>query len=196
MTLPAWVPDEETKPAPMPLLVVQSFVNTWEGDSGVDLLADPVAGPRWLCQAGLARGDDVDLAEAREVREGIRALLVENGDGPDASLADLRALRALAERARLRPVVLDGGEVDLQPDEDPGASSMAALLLIIRDAQRDGSWPRLKACRNPDCRWAYYDRSHAGRGAWCDMAVCGNRIKNRNLRSRRSSAGDSQGTVS
>ncbi len=73
---------------------------------------------------------------------------------------------------------------------------MAALLLIIRDAQRDGSWPRLKACRNPDCRWAYYDRSHAGRGAWCDMAVCGNRIKNRNLRSRRSAVGDTPGTVS
>ena len=77
--------------------------------------------------------------------------------------------------------------MDLQPDADGVLVSMAAtLLLIIRDAQRDGSWGRLKACRNPDCRWAYYDRSHAGRGAWCDMAVCGNRMKNRNLRSRRS----------
>ena len=54
------------------------------------------------------------------------------------------------------------------------------------ELQRDGSWARLKACRNPDCHWAYYDRSHAGRGAWCDMAVCGNRMKNRTLRSRRS----------
>ena len=196
MALPAWVPDVETKPAPMPLLVVQSFVNTWEGDTGVDLLADPVAGPRWLREAGLTRDHDVDLAEAREVRESIRALLVANGGGPDASPADLRALRALADRARLRPVVLDGGDVDLQPDEGPGPSSMAALLLIIRDAQRDGSWPRLKACRNPDCRWAYYDRSHAGRGAWCDMAVCGNRIKNRNLRSRRSADGDTADTAS
>ena len=152
-----------------------------------------MAGPRWLREAGLVRGDDIDLAEAREIRESIRALLVANGGGPEASPADLRALRALADRARLHPVVLDGGEVDLQADEDPGPSSMAALLLIIRDAQRDDSWPRLKACRNPDCRWAYYDRSHAGRGAWCDMAVCGNRIKNRNLRSRRSTVGDDAG---
>ena len=59
----------------------------------------------------------------------------------------------------------------------------------MRDAQRDGTWARLKACNNPDCQWAYYDRSHAGRGAWCDMAVCGNRMKNRNLRSRRSAGG-------
>ena len=56
------------------------------------------------------------------------------------------------------------------------------LILIVRDAQRDGSWKRLKACRNDECLWAFYDRSHAGRGAWCDMATCGNRIKNRNLR--------------
>jgi predicted RNA-binding Zn ribbon-like protein len=184
---PSWVPDIETKPAPMPLLVVQSFVNTWEGDTGVDLLEDPVAGPSWLEEAGLSHGPGIDLAEAREVRESIRALLVENGGGGAPDAADLRGLRAFAERARLRPVLLDGGEVDLQPDEDGGLVSMAAtLLLIIRDAQRDGTWSRLKACRNPDCHWAYYDRSHAGRGAWCDMAVCGNRMKNRKLRSRRS----------
>ena len=63
-------------------------------------------------------------------------------------------------------------------------SGFLALLLVIRDAQRDGTWPRLKACGNPDCRWAFYDRSHGQVGAWCDMATCGNRIKNRRLRKR------------
>ena len=92
----------------------------------------------------------------------------------------------LAQGCRLQPVVLADGGIELRPDGETGTSGLATLLLIIRDAQRDGTWQRLKACRNPDCRWAYYDRSHAGRGAWCDMAVCGNRIKNRNLRSRRS----------
>ena len=48
-----WVPEAETKPAPMPLLVVQSFVNTWEGDSGIDLLGDPDSAARWLQDAGL-----------------------------------------------------------------------------------------------------------------------------------------------
>jgi predicted RNA-binding Zn ribbon-like protein len=184
VTLPTWVPDDETKPAPMPLLVVQSFVNTWEADSGVDLLRDPVAGPQWLEQAGLADGP-TDLVEAREIRESVRALLVQNSDGRAPDPFRLRALRDLANRVRLRAAVLDDGSVEVQSDED-SAASLVPLLLIIRDAQRDGSWERLKACRNPDCRWAYYDRSHAGRGAWCDMAVCGNRMKNRNLRARRS----------
>ncbi len=177
----------------MPLLVLQSFVNTWEGDSNVDLLADPVEGPRWLRRVGLADGPEVDLARAREIRECIRALLVHNGAGEPVAPTDLLPLRSLADAADLGTVVRDDGSVEVQTGQgDPAA--LGTLLLIIRDAQRDGSWLRLKACRNPDCRWAYYDRSHAGRGAWCDMAVCGNRMKNRNLRSRRS-ASNAAGTV-
>jgi predicted RNA-binding Zn ribbon-like protein len=189
VTLPSWVPEIETKPAPMPLLVVQSFVNTWEGDSGVDLLVDPEAGQRWLEEAGLAPGPGIDLTQARAVREGIRTLLVEKSGERGKDPVGRRALEALAENARLR-LVVEGDEVNLKSEADEGLSFLATtLLLIIRDAQRDGSWARLKACRNPDCHWAYYDRSHAGRGAWCDMAVCGNRIKNRNLRTRRAALG-------
>jgi predicted RNA-binding Zn ribbon-like protein len=192
-TQPTWVPDIETKPAPMPLLVVQSFVNTWESDTGVDLLADPDEGPRWLQDAGLLRSsiDVVDLAVVRGFREAIRGLLVANSGEGAVGAADLGALRAQADRVRPGMLVLDDGTLILRPLDDDGLSFLAdAVLLIIRDAQRDGSWARLKACRNPDCHWAYYDRSHAGRGAWCDMAVCGNRIKNRNLRTRRSARGD------
>jgi predicted RNA-binding Zn ribbon-like protein len=186
MTLPAWVPDIETKPAPMPLLLVQSFVNTWEGDTGVDVLSDPEAGSDWLDAAGLLRGPGVDLAQVRAIRENIRALLVHKSGEGDLKPADRVDLSALTARARVH-LVLDDDVVELHPAEGDGLSFLAAsLLLIIRDAQRDGSWARLKACRNPDCHWAYYDRSHAARGAWCDMAVCGNRMKNRTLRSRRS----------
>ena len=69
------------------------------------------------------------------------------------------------------------------------ADGLAGLLLTIRDAQADGSWDRMKLCGNPDCRWAFYDRSHSRQGAWCDMASCGNRLKNRSLRARRAQAG-------
>ena len=194
MSTPSWAPEDETKPAPMPLRLLQSFVNTWEGDSGVDLLADAEAGaPRWLQDTGLLRDSDVDLVRVRAIREGIRALLVANSGESDLGPTDVGFLRALAEGVRLQPVVLDDDTVDLRPADDEGLSSLAAtLLLIIRDAQRDGTWGRLKACRNPDCHWAFYDRSHAGRGAWCDMAVCGNRIKNRNLRTRRSAGSDAK----
>jgi len=190
MTLPVWVPPGELKPAPEPLLLVQSFVNTRDLDQGTDLLADPAAATAWLREAAIA-GHDAgltadDLAAAREVREGIRALLARNAAGAAPSTGDLTALRGLAAAARPQLTLDPAGLIELIPGSpDRLANGLAGLLLIIRDAQHDGTWPRLKVCANSDCQWAYFDRSHSRRGTWCDMASCGNLIKNRNLRARR-----------
>jgi predicted RNA-binding Zn ribbon-like protein len=172
----------------MPLLLVQSFVNTWEGDTGVDLLGDRDSAESWLREAGLLEGSlgEEDRAVAQRVREAIRALLVHNAGGPAPDMAKIEVLSSVAAACSLRPVVASDGAIELALAEPDRSSQLARLLLIIHDAQREGTWARLKACRNLDCRWAYFDRSHAGRGAWCDMAVCGNRIKNRNFRSRHS----------
>ena len=53
MTLPAWAPPGELKPAPEPLLLVQAFVNTRDRSLGTDLLADADAASQWLRQCGL-----------------------------------------------------------------------------------------------------------------------------------------------
>jgi predicted RNA-binding Zn ribbon-like protein len=189
MTAPSWVPDQEIKPAPMPLLLVQSFVNTWDGDNRSDLLLDPAAARDWLTGAGLWSAnrapDPAELHLARGVREGIRAMLVANGGGPRPAPGALQPLQAVAQAARPTLQIGPSGQVSLSPEPaDRSDAGLLTLLLVIRDAQRDGTWPRLKACGNPDCRWAFYDRSHSRAGAWCDMATCGNRIKNRKLRQR------------
>jgi predicted RNA-binding Zn ribbon-like protein len=189
MTMPSWVPGQETKPAPIPLLLVQSFVNTWDGDHGSDLLLDPSAAGDWLTAAGLWSTDrqplPAELDLARRVRESIRAMLVANSGGLSPAPGDLQAIRAAAQSSRPALLVGPDGNVSLQAQPDgPLDTALVTLLLAIRDAQRDGMWQRLKACGNPDCRWAFYDRSHSRVGAWCDMSTCGNRIKNRRLRQR------------
>jgi len=189
MSMPSWVPDQEIKPAPMPLLLVQSFVNTWDGDHGSDLLLDPATARDWLNRAGLWSADrapdPAELDLARKVREGIRAMLMANGGGPQPAPGNLQAMQAVARVSRLAPHVGPGGQVSLGAEPAGRVEAgLLALLVVIRDAQRDGTWQRLKACGNPDCRWAFYDRSHSRAGAWCDMATCGNRIKNRRLRQR------------
>ena len=199
MTVPSWASHVEDKLAPMPLLLVQAYVDTLDRDLGTDVFAHPDEARAWLADAGLRVPDPdrpdpgfaEDLRLAREVRESIRALIGrDSGDEPLAP-ADLAPLEQVLSLAQPRLDVAADGRARLGPAFPARAltDGLLGLLLIIRDAQADGSWDRLKLCGNPDCRWAFYDRSHSRRGAWCDMASCGNRVKNRNLRARRAQLG-------
>jgi predicted RNA-binding Zn ribbon-like protein len=71
---------------------------------------------------------------------------------------------------------------------DPGAGgvdgAMARLAAVVVDAMGDGTWSRLKPCRNHGCRWLFYDHSTNRSGTWCTMSVCGNRRKARAYRRR------------
>jgi len=102
-----------------------------------------------------AREDFLALREA--IDRHFRAEIL--GAGKPALLADLLdAISATLRRSGERPQALDT------------ATARSALLLL--------SWPepeRLKIC--PNCHWLFLDRSRNRSRAWCDMAVCGNRVK-------------------
>ena len=196
MTLPSWASHLKHKLAPPPLLLVQAFVNTLDLDLRTDVLARADEARVWLADAGLrdpgqAETDfAADLRLARDVRESLRAMIAHNTDGKPLTEAELRTLRQVTTEAAPRIEVTADGQVRLETGDGPGrlADGLAGLLLTIRDAQADGSWDRMKLCGNPDCLWAFYDRSRSRRGAWCEMASCGNKLKNRNLRARRAQA--------
>ena len=173
----------------MPLLLVQAFVNTVDLEKDADLLEDPRAVGAWLLSAGLLeRASQLtprDVALARATRDSIRSLVISNGDSAP-TVGELAPLQLLADASRPRLVVGADGALALEsPRGETVEDALFGLLLVIRRAQEDGSWSRLKICANPECRWAYYDRSRNQQGSWCDMAVCGNRLKNRQLRARR-----------
>ncbi len=200
MTLPSWASHLEHKLAPPPLLLVQAFVNTLDLDLRTDVLAHADDARAWLADAGLRalgprpeQADPdfaADLQLARDVRASLRAMIAYNTDGRPLAEAELRPLEQVTKQAKPRLEVTADGQVRLGTGMPAPrlADGLAGLLLTIRDAQADGSWDRLKLCGNPDCLWAFYDRSHSRRGAWCEMASCGNKLKNRNLRARRAQA--------
>ena len=184
--------DNEAKPAPEPLVRVQALVNTVELPDGQDQLADLDDARAWLVAhellAPTARVRAADVRLAVGVRESLRALLVHNAGGPRPSAAMLAPLRDVAAAAQVRAGLDEDGAVALGAPGDSLRERLVGLLLVIHDAQRDGTWSRLKACANDECRWAFYDRSRNHGGSWCDMATCGNKLKNREFRARRRGA--------
>lgn len=187
-----WLADDESKPAPGRLLRVQALVNTVELPAGPDRLADPADARPWLIDNELMAPDasvgDADLQQLRAVREALRALLMRNGGGRAPTEADMAPLRAVAAEGAARADVGADGMIRLAAAGDSIDERLVDLLLVMRDAQLDGSWARLKVCANDECRWAFYDRSRNHGGTWCEMSACGNKLKNREFRARRRKA--------
>src|SRR6201988_5499245 len=96
-----WPGDDESKPAPEPLVLVQTLVNTVELPDGSDRLADPTDARPWLVDNHLlaphAELTDADLDLVRAAREALRAMLVRNAGGPPPNKTALAVLRTVAD---------------------------------------------------------------------------------------------------
>lgn len=178
-------------PAPGSLGLVQAFVNTLDLETGGDELADRPALGAWLAARGLLPPATpvaaADLERAVELRQALRALLLANHDGRPERAA-LQVLDRTAADARLGPRFRASGRYRLEPATAGVRGALGRVVAAVSEAMDEGTWPRLKACRNDACQWAFYDASRNRSGAWCRMAVCGNRMKVRAFRRRRSAA--------
>jgi len=176
-----------SNPAPGELELVRAFVNTWNADDGSEDVPGPAELRAWLAEHELiAPGARVTAAEHRqaiEVREALRALLLQNAGlevGPEAGAA----LDAAARRARLGVRFAPDGAVRTEAEAGGVAGALGRLLAIVAAAQEAGTWTRMKACLADDCQWGFYDLSRNRSAVWCDMRVCGNRQKVRSYRER------------
>jgi len=179
------------KSAPVPLELVRSFVNTKYGRRHNELTT---AGQlrTWLFRHGLldksATVTEGDLRRALEVREAIRALLRANmGGQPDADC--ITALNNTARNAPLRALFDRSGNARLTPDIGGVDGALALILSVVVMAMVNGTWVRLKACRNTPCQFAFFDRSRNRSAVWCSMSICGNRLNSRLYRRRHGKAG-------
>jgi predicted RNA-binding Zn ribbon-like protein len=154
------------KAAPEPLREVQQFVNSIDRQHELDWLED------WFAEHGPVESPE----RARPLREAFRSLALANNALPLEPGA-VETINAAAERLSLR--IDETGHLHL----DDGGDPLDHLVAIAFGAMLDGTWQRLKACRN--CRWSFYDHSPNRSATWCSMQLCGNRSKTRTYRSRR-----------
>src|SRR5215208_2929432 len=107
------------KSAPQPLYLVQRFVNSLDVESGEDELSSPEALRDWLAERGLMdAGESVgaaDLRRAIDVREGLRAVLLENNGLPLDERRVERLDRAV-RRAGVRVRFVPGRDPELVAD--------------------------------------------------------------------------------
>ena len=181
------------KPAPEPLALVQSFVNTRNLMHGYDLLEDLDGATAWLSEHDfLGHGawpNEDDRRRLVAFREGLRVLLLAHNGEPGGE-AGAEALNELVSVAPLSARFDPGGEPRLVSAAGAGGAIegvMGSILAAIVLSAVEGKWRRLKACRNEGCLWAFYDGSKNRSGSWCTMDVCGARAKMRTYRRRRSS---------
>lgn len=153
------------------------------GVPAVDALDSPQAATQWIEErVGRFKGykvDDVELARLLLLRANLRELTLANAGGDVAASAD-DTLDTLASTERPRMRFAARNAVRLE-----SATVFCWLLTVAFDAMRDGTWTRLKRCTGDGCPHVFYDSSRNRSGAWCAMAVCGNRRKVRAYQERR-----------
>ena len=172
-------------PAPGDLEIVQAFLNTVSfGKKKTDELKSPRNLADWLSRLGLLPSGTKltadDLTRARDVRTGLRALLLaNNGYGLDEDAVERLDRAAMGARAQVR--FEHDGKSRLERVSRDFDDALGTLLGAIHAAQSAGVWPRFKACAAPECRAAFYDFSKGRLGKWCTKR-CGDKVRARAFR--------------
>ena len=172
-----------------PLRLVQLFVNSTDREHGLEWLPSPDTLTAWLDAQGLAvdrKPTAADLEHAHTLREAFRSLLRANNGGE----VDPQAVAAVNEAARrggLELALDDLGAIGVTVSGTGVSAALARVVAVAFEAMLDGSWSRLKACRQ--CTWVFWDISKNRSGSWCSMQLCGNRTKTRAYRRRKSAGG-------
>jgi predicted RNA-binding Zn ribbon-like protein len=171
--------------APEPLRLVQQFVNTVDLEHGREWLSTPLELETWCAEHGVKLEGPItqpELRRAVELREALRALARTNNGFPLEPAAVSTVNHALGA-ARVEPTLDERGRPALEPHARGFDAALGRILATYLEATLDGSWARLKSCRQ--CRWLFFDYSSNRSARWCSMELCGNRRKTRAYRGRR-----------
>jgi predicted RNA-binding Zn ribbon-like protein len=135
------------------------------------------------------------LARARAQREVLSSVfygIALNGRPPSDSLKRLQqeCQTAQSHRQLIWTPPADGDEAQSRADWVWGSSEDATQLPLWAIAESAVNLLTSRAvnhvheCGSPSCRWLFLDTSKNHTRRWCDMTICGNRMKARRFHSR------------
>jgi predicted RNA-binding Zn ribbon-like protein len=127
------------------------------------------------------------VAAVRELREAAASILYAalNGENPQASsVAQLNdSFQDAGEQLHLRWA---GSKLVRELPQSPALPGLPLWLLSLETAEfmTSDQMQFLRACGNPECRWLFVDASKNHTRRWCDMKICGNRMKARRYKAQ------------
>jgi predicted RNA-binding Zn ribbon-like protein len=163
---------------------------------------------RLLNKAASEKAAQQVLREVRELREAAAAVFYAGMEERTPTHSDVKTLeRYFFEASRHRELhwnaAAERAGSALAPVDDPTRVTLAWRW--SRDAESDPNLPlwllaqsvsdillspdaaRVRTCAVDTCRWLFLDTSKSHTRRWCNMKVCGNRVKARRFQARRDS---------
>ncbi len=136
-------------------------------------------------------GDDRAAADAlvacRELREAAAEIFYAAVDDRTPSGSQIKIIeRAVLEARGRQRLVWSGSHLAWEwptsawePDLPYWMLAVSTARLLLSDQMR-----LVRACEKPDCRWLFLDTSKNHTRRWCDMKICGNRMKARRFKAQ------------
>ena len=127
------------------------------------------------------------LAAVRELRESAAKALYAVVDGGTPSASTIKQLEnffAIAkEQEELR---WDGGKLEWNLRNASSLPELPLWLLSLSTAalMTSEQLHLVRECGNAECRWLFLDTSKNHTRRWCDMKICGNRMKARRFKAQ------------
>ena len=126
------------------------------------------------------------LKRCIELREAIAEILYAKLDGRSPTATSLRTLERYMKAARLQQQLRwKEGQLEWHWRENDAAFPLWALSVSAVDLILSDDIHKVRACDDPGCRWLFLDTSKNHTRRWCDMQVCGNRMKARRFKAQR-----------
>jgi predicted RNA-binding Zn ribbon-like protein len=180
------------------------FVNTLDWrfrDTGSEELINNYADVvRFLEQSGMIGAGDARrilrgapenkagkvVTAIRELREALAETLYAAVAERSPSGSSVRKLEACLNEARAQQQLhWEGAKLEWKLAQSPSLRvplwllTLSAGQLITSDQMRS-----LRECGNDECRWLFLDTSKNHTRRWCDMKICGNRMKARRFKAQ------------
>jgi predicted RNA-binding Zn ribbon-like protein len=130
------------------------------------------------------------LESAKELRETLASTLYSTLNNRPVPESQLKVLERHFQTARLKQTLHrkdSSFEWSLAGAKDAPELPLWLLTLSASDLLTSDTLSTVRSCDNPECQWLFLDTSKNHTKRWCDMKVCGNRMKARRFKAQRAS---------